>query len=287
VATTANQSQAEWLSDILAALGFSGGGVSPVGGQKVQGMAADGGLASGVNPVVIGVRDSSGNIVVPWSGSSNTDAVASQVTNLRVLSSMLAYNGTTWDRQRSANAAANTTGTGLLGAGLLAFDGTNYQLLKAETAANPNLRVGIWNGAVQAQIRTLADDLSNSAALSCYSFQSGYNGINWDRVRVANVFKPVSLGAGTAETTIWTPAAGKKFRLMGFVLTTDVASTLTFKDNTGGTTIFTSRGGVNTPVVLTPANSNGILSAAANNVLTVTRGTSAALDGTLYGCEET
>lgn len=37
------------------------------------------------------------------------------------------YNGTSWDRQRSATAVAGTTGTGLTGAGTLAFDGTNWQ----------------------------------------------------------------------------------------------------------------------------------------------------------------
>ena len=35
--------------------------------------------------------------------------------------------GTDYDRARAANSAAATTGTGLLGAGMLAFDGTNWQ----------------------------------------------------------------------------------------------------------------------------------------------------------------
>lgn len=58
MAVTANQSQAEWLSDILAALGGSaGGGAAPL---KVQGTAADGAPAVG-NPVQIGGVDGSGN----------------------------------------------------------------------------------------------------------------------------------------------------------------------------------------------------------------------------------
>lgn len=112
-----------------------------------------------------------------------------------------------------------------------------------------------------------------------------YNGASWDRTRTPNVFKVVALTAGTAETTIWTPTSGKKFRLMGFLLTPGAASTLTFKDNTSGTTIFAARAATDTPIA--PGGlGNGILSAAANNVLTVTRGTSATLDGAVWGTEE-
>lgn len=39
----------------------------------------------------------------------------------------MVYNGATWDRVRAANAAAGTTGTGVLAAGSLYFDGTNWQ----------------------------------------------------------------------------------------------------------------------------------------------------------------
>jgi hypothetical protein len=112
-----------------------------------------------------------------------------------------------------------------------------------------------------------------------------FTGSVWVRRRTPTVFKVVALGAATAETTIWTPAAGKKFRLMGFLLTPGAGSTLTFKDNTGGTTIFAARGATDTPI--TPSGlGNGILSAAADNVLTVTRGTSCTLDGVVWGCEE-
>jgi hypothetical protein len=107
---------------------------------------------------------------------------------------------------------------------------------------------------------------------------------SWQGQRTPSVFTTVSLGAGTAEATIWAPTTGKKFRLMGFILTAGAASTLTFKDNTGGTTIFVCRGTTDQPIVV--ALGNGKISAAANNVLTVTRGTSATLDGTLFGTEE-
>ena len=41
------------------------------------------------------------------------------------------FNGTSFDRTRSANGASNTTGTGLLGAGNLGYDGTNWQSIGA------------------------------------------------------------------------------------------------------------------------------------------------------------
>lgn len=109
-------------------------------------------------------------------------------------------------------------------------------------------------------------------------------GTNYDRLRVAAVFKPVDLSSGTTETAVWTPAAGKKFRLLRLVLTGSAQTKLTFKDGAGGTTIAVVELGANSPLVVDL--SNGILSTAANNVLTVTRSVAATLAGTLMGIEE-
>ena len=46
----------------------------------------------------------------------------------------------------------------------------------------------------------------------------GFNGASWDRIRVANVYKPFSVQVPVANTKLWDPAPGKKFRLMGCVL---------------------------------------------------------------------
>ena len=134
---------------------------------------------------------------------------------------------------------------------------------------------------------TPADALSPAAPVETLSFESRFNGATWDRSRTPVVFKTVSLSAGTTETTIWTPASGRKFRLMGFILTPGAATTLTFKDNTAGATIFVTRGAADQPIFI-PAGAlgNGILSGAADRVLTVTRGTSATLDGVLIGQEQ-
>lgn len=61
------------------------------------------------------------------------DALASP-TSLDVNAFGLVFNGTTSDKVRAANSATASTGTGLLGAGILGFDGTNYQRLSADTS---------------------------------------------------------------------------------------------------------------------------------------------------------
>ena len=110
-------------------------------------------------------------------------------------------------------------------------------------------------------------------------------GENRQPIILPDVFKSLNALATNAEIAAWTPTAGKKFRLMGFVLAAGTAGgTFVFKDNTAGTTIFTI-------VLPTTENtvvelSNGILSAAANNVLTITGPLTSTCTGTLWGCEE-
>jgi hypothetical protein len=60
----------------------------------------------------------------------NTDAIAIPASGANALitgAAGLVSNGTTLDRWRTANAAANSTGTGLAGAGVLGYDGANWQ----------------------------------------------------------------------------------------------------------------------------------------------------------------
>jgi len=130
----------------------------------------------------------------------------------------------------------------------------------------------------------LTNASATPTALAAGVYPLIYNGATWDFQRTPVIFKPFSLTAATAEVTIWTPSAGKKFRLMGFVIGAGAATTILFNDNTGGTLIFTAK--VTTGIALAVNLGNGILSAVANNVLTVTRGTSGTLDGTVFGTEE-
>lgn len=113
-----------------------------------------------------------------------------------------------------------------------------------------------------------------------------YNGATFDAQRTPKVFTTLSAVAVGSEATIWTPTSGKKFRLMGFVLDQGTATgAITFRDNTAGTTIFIL--GANTVGIPITVNlGNGILSAAANNVLTAQGVATETLTGTLFGTEE-
>ncbi len=114
---------------------------------------------------------------------------------------------------------------------------------------------------------------------------ASFDGAALDFPRTSKLFKSVALASGTAETTIWTPASGKKFRLLRLVLTVSAQTVLTFKDNTAGATILVLELAANTPFTL-DLGGFGLLSAAANNVLTVTRATAATLNGFVAGNEE-
>lgn len=114
---------------------------------------------------------------------------------------------------------------------------------------------------------------------------AAFNGAAMDLARTPNVFKPIAQAAATAETTIWTPASGKKFRLQRLTLTVGAQTVLTFKDNTAGTTILVLELAANTPLTI-DLGAIGILSGAADRVLTATRATSATLNGFVAGTEE-
>lgn len=131
-----------------------------------------------------------------------------------------------------------------------------------------------------------SDGNSPSALPGINAYQEVYNGASWDRPRSPSKFVNVNATI-TSETTIWTPAAGKKFRLMGFVLTQGVATgTVTLKDNTAGTTILTIPANTIGVVVASPPMGNGILSGAANNVLTATGASTETITGFVFGTEE-
>ncbi len=116
------------------------------------------------------------------------------------------------------------------------------------------------------------------------------DGVNWYGERAINVYKPIAAASDTVEKTIWTPAAGKKFRVRRMVFTVNAAGacTITIRDNTAGTTIMSLDFATGVSVVVTiDFGELGYLSAAANNVLTVQASTSAAaVKGVAMGNEE-
>lgn len=123
-----------------------------------------------------------------------------------------------------------------------------------------------------------------------------WNGSAFYAVRAPDIFKPMPasglswpLGvvAGTG-VTVWTPASGKKFRLMGFEISVSAAAALYFCDNAVGTVIW--RTGIlqaNARISFGPADlGNGILSSAADNVLKVDASANVDITGTVWGVEE-
>ena len=103
--------------------------------------------------------------------------------------------------------------------------------------------------------------------------------------RTPSTFKPINALNTNAEITAWTPAAGKKFRLMGMVLDGSVAGNYLFRDNTGGSNFFIFPDGEAGQPMFVDLK-NGYLSTTANNVLTITGPATSTLSGTLWGTEE-
>lgn len=140
-----------------------------------------------------------------------------------------------------------------------------------------------------ARVFTPGDGTGNQGGLLVWGQQELYDGTSWRYQRTPFVFKVAQANAvaNNTPTAIWTPAAGKKFRLMGFALSISASSTgrVTLLD--GATVIWQSFMGANT--TLSPSGlGNGILSAAANNVLNYAGQTGAATDfaGVAWGTEE-
>lgn len=114
-----------------------------------------------------------------------------------------------------------------------------------------------------------------------------WNGQAFSRQRSPSTFININALSIAAEATIWTPAAGRKFRLMGYVLESGtIGGNVLLKDNTGGTTRLIVPFGAANGVIVSPPMGNGILSAAVNNVLTATGTATQTLSGYVFGCEE-
>ena len=85
----------------------------------------------------LAVVPATGSAAFPVGGSTTpADAASTPTAASQEQAFPMIYNGTTWDLLRSANAGQATTGTGVLGAGALAWDGTNFQRARIATPVN-------------------------------------------------------------------------------------------------------------------------------------------------------
>jgi hypothetical protein len=132
----------------------------------------------------------------------------------------------------------------------------------------------------------LVDAMTNPTTPTVGAAIKAYNGATWDRLRIPVIFKSLSAVAIGAIAAVWTPAGGKKFRLMGGSISVSVAASVLLEDNAGGTTI------IQLPALLANVPyqfdvANGILSGAANRVLKATASANpCTVTGFLYGAEE-
>jgi hypothetical protein len=149
------------------------------------------------------------------------------------------------------------------------INGVHHQLVKLE-----------YGPLDQATLVTTSSPLPVGGLVVVGTDASG--NLQFDYPRRAAVFKSFDFVAGTGTVNVWTPASGKRFRLLQAVVTTDVACTLSFQDQ--GTTFAVARTAAGQPLVL--SFGNGYLSTAVNRLLQIQRGTSATLTGTVMGVEE-
>jgi hypothetical protein len=223
-------------------------------------------------------------------GDSNTDAQAAlQLGQLSVVSRLQGFNGTTYDRLRTLvdnSDAMGTTTTGLLG---VVSKGV------------------LWNGSTWARQLGAVDNAdaqaTSATANKTVTLSRGavFNGATFDRQRTTNIFKSATATAA-GNTAIWTPAAGKKFRLMRVTMKLTNSATLATAGNLLAQ-LFDGAAGVigiaNNWFVGASGNTqhqsynfdlgNGYLSSAANNVLNVNLSaalTAGLLSITVAGTEE-
>lgn len=143
---------------------------------------------------------------------------------------------------------------------------------------------------VAGDVLTLAPSDNLALAGTVPATQMGQTGTNVVSVeRVANVIKNVPGTAVTAGTpvSIWTPATGKKFRLLGYHLSSTVAGSIIFKDGVASPPEFlrTPIQAINTGTPSPPLG-NGYLSSAANNQLWIDVTASGTIHGFAFGIEE-
>ena len=106
------------------------------------------------------------------------------------------------------------------------------------------------------------------------------------------VFKPIKAVSITAATpvAVWTPTAGKRFRLLGFCVLPTVANVgILFEDATGGTNEFLRfppTAAVATSQVQVNLGLYGYLSTTVNNALFLDVTITSTVSGYVYGTEE-
>src|SRR5437016_4887392 len=127
---------------------------------------------------------------------------ASNPTTPMVGAALEHFNGSTWERVRSANGADATTGLGILSSGLMGFDGTNWHRIKSDSTGLLSASIS-GTATVDTEMPAaagLADATANPTTPLVGSANEVFNGTTWDRARSATNATGTSgtglLGAG-------------------------------------------------------------------------------------------
>lgn len=152
----------------------------------------------------------------------------------------LLFDGTNWTRHRTASSDGSGS-AGVAQSGLMGYNGTNWD--RVRTINTGQLRTTVYNSSGTELLYVAPASVTDGSALSSgagtlvSNVNFGFNGTNFDRVRVGKVYKHIeylTLPDATG-TTIWTPASGKKFRLMGISVSCGSAGRLALRDGSTGT----------------------------------------------------
>jgi len=255
---------------------------------QVEGTVAAGAADSG-NPVKVGAKYNATKPTLTdgWRGDLQLDSRGALLVNL------INTGGTalTGDPNSIADGRATSGNYLWVGAGLMGYDANSATWNRVRTDSNFSLRASMYDkNANGLDFPNASDALSiSNRYVPTTAFNYVYNGASMDRLRTATTFKPVSVSitAGTPQT-VWTPASGKKFRLLGWALSGSAGGTVIFYDNTGSATMIArapkaaTNGLNNSP----PNMGNGYISLAANNVLQIDSDATSTFTGFVFGMEE-
>lgn len=235
------------------------------------------------------------NIVGYMDAFGNSDSNLADRLVLGTSAYNLLYNGSSWARQRTANQYTDgNTGSTMPGFAIFANNGTSFD--RVRTAAD-GMGTGtlatqpvLWGGSSYNR-QYSAGAIGDAHGGASIATQAGYGyagSTGFDRMRVGKIYKYIeflNLADNTA-TTVWTPAAGRKFRLMAVQISASAASILHLRDGAGGTIFHTQRtAGIDSKAF---DFGNGYISSTANNVLEILNKSAATINVwvTAWGTEE-
>lgn len=208
-------------------------------------------------------------------GNSDSNTAGNSVQGVGAYN--LLFDGTNWVRQRSVISTADGgSGSGLSSTALMGFNGTTWD--RVRTINTGQLRTTLYSSTgVEPRGDATNDGSSGTGAIA--TSQMGWVGASFDRVRIGRVYKYIeylNLANATA-TTVWTPAAGKKFRLMGVMIGLGATNGLVhLRDGAGGSAFFTARDANAASIQF--SFGNGYLSGLADRVLEVYNATGSTIN---------